>query len=73
MCEILDSAIKYGLAFVNKGKPASYIPELSKVDPHLLGISILQSDGSILSSGDYDKKFTIQSISKTVALMLALM
>lgn len=73
MYEILDSAIKYGLAFINKGTPASYIPELSKVDPHLLGISILQSDGSILSSGDYDKKFTIQSISKTVALMLALM
>ena len=73
MCEILDNAIKYGLGFINKGNTASYIPELSKVDPHQLGISILQSDGSSLSSGDYDKKFTIQSISKTVALMLALM
>ncbi|MBU3187426.1 glutaminase A [Clostridium estertheticum] len=73
MCETLDNAIKYGLDFINKGNTASYIPQLSKVDPHQLGISILQSDGSGLSSGDYDRKFTIQSISKTVALMLALM
>ncbi|MBX4261240.1 glutaminase A [Clostridium estertheticum] len=73
MCETLDNAIKYGLDFINKGNTASYIPELRKVDPHQLGISILQSDGSSLSSGDYDRKFTIQSISKTVALMLALM
>lgn len=73
MCEILDNAIKYGLTFVEKGKTAAYIPELRKVDPHQLGISILQGDGKILSSGDCDKKFTIQSISKTVSLMLALL
>ena len=73
MCEILENAIKYGLVFVNKGKTASYIPELSKVDHHQLGVSILQSDGGSFNSGDYNKKFTIQSISKTVALMLALM
>lgn len=73
MREILEKAIKYGLNFVNSGKPASYIPELSKVDAHQLGISILQSDGNIVNRGDYNKKFTIQSISKTVSLMLALM
>lgn len=73
MCEILDNAIKYGLTHVDKGKTAAYIPELRKVDPRQLGISILQGDGKILSSGDCDKKFTIQSISKTVSLMLALM
>ena len=72
MFEILDNAIKYGLPFVDKGKTASYIPELSKVDPNQLGVSILLSDGSSFNSGDYDKKFTMQSISKTVALMLAL-
>jgi glutaminase len=73
MRETLDYAIKYGLTFLDKGKAASYIPELSQIDPKQLGVSILFNDGSSLNSGDYNKKFTIQSISKTVALMLALM
>lgn len=73
MGEILENAIKYGINFVNSGKTASYIPELSKVDAHQLGVSILQSDGNSINRGDYNKKFTIQSISKTVSLMLALM
>ena len=59
--------------YTSKGKVASYIPELSKSDPSKLGITIVSCDGSKISSGDYNHKFTIQSISKPLVLMLALM
>lgn len=70
---ILNDALKYGSLFVNNGKAAAYIPELSKVKPDKLGAAICMKDGTIISNGNCNDKFTIQSISKTVALMFALM
>lgn len=55
------------------GKVATYIPELSNVDPDILGIVILDKDGQLYKAGDYDIKFTLQSVSKPITLMLALM
>ncbi|MFD2371964.1 glutaminase A [Brevibacillus sp. GCM10020057] len=55
-----------------KGKVASYIPELAKEDPHQLGISVCLSDGTILSAGEAQKPFTLQSISKIFSLIVAL-
>jgi len=54
------------------GKNASYIPELSKVDPNLFSISIATVDGEIFSVGDSDFNFSLQSISKVFAYALAL-
>ena len=48
------------------GKVASYIPDLKKANPEDLGICIIDKDNKIYCAGDYDKKFTIQSISKTI-------
>jgi len=73
MQDIIDSAIFYGRAFLHEGKTASYIPELGKVDPNQLGITVVKLNGEIFSSGDYASGFTIQSISKVVSLMLAIM
>lgn len=73
MKNILEDAVKYGSSFVKDGKVASYIPELSNAKPDKLGAAICMKDGTIISIGDYNNKFTIQSISKTVALMFALM
>ncbi|MBK8007095.1 MAG: glutaminase [Rhizobiales bacterium] len=55
-----------------RGKVASYIPELAKVDPKKFGIVIVSNDGEITSAGDSDVPFSIQSISKVFTLTLAL-
>jgi glutaminase len=46
------------------GKPADYIPELSKADPAAFGIALATIDGQVYAVGDADRAFTIQSVSK---------
>lgn len=55
------------------GQVASYIPELKKANGDDLGICIIDKYNNIYYAGDYNKKFTIQSISKTIVLAMALM
>ena len=50
---------------------ASYIPELKNVDPNKLGINLITVNNKNYSLGDSDEKFSIQSISKVLALTLA--
>ncbi|MGV8145721.1 MAG: glutaminase A [Alkaliphilus sp.] len=54
------------------GKLPTYIPELSKANPEILGIYISKLNGEEFGCGDYKHKFTMQSISKVVTLLLAL-
>ncbi len=56
----------------DRGQVADYIPELAKVDPNQFGIAVALADGRLLSAGDADTCFSIQSISKVFALSLAL-
>jgi glutaminase len=55
-----------------EGKNADYIPELAKVDSKLYGIAIVTADGQVVTAGDVDKPFSIQSISKVYSLALAM-
>ncbi|MEQ6334116.1 glutaminase [Sphingobium sp. MK2] len=55
-----------------RGAVAAYIPELAKVDPAQFGIAIITADGRMITGGDADTGFSIQSISKVFALTLAL-
>jgi glutaminase len=55
-----------------EGKNADYIPELAKVDSNLFGIAIVSADGQVVTAGDVDKAFSIQSISKVFSLALAM-
>ncbi len=55
-----------------EGDVASYIPELSKADPSLFGVSLTTIDGFLYASGDSDDPFTIQSVSKPFVYALAL-
>jgi glutaminase len=57
---------------VDDGEVASYIPELSHVDPSLFGICIATVDGAIYEAGDTRAPFTIQSMSKPLTYGLAL-
>ncbi len=72
MQDIVNKAISYGRAFIHEGSTASYIPELGRVNPDQLGMSVFLTDGRVINSGEYSSTFTVQSISKVVALMLAL-
>ena len=70
--EHLQDALDYGRCFIKFGKPASYIPELARVNKYHLGVCVVGLDGSIMECGDSRVPFTIQSISKLASLILAI-
>ena len=73
--EELKSAIHeayIGLKENKGGKNADYIPYLANVDSNLFGISVCLPDGEILSVGDCDYRFGIESISKVATAILIL-
>ncbi len=70
---LLNKIVEDSKQFTQNGKVASYIPELSKANSTHVGVAIVQTNGKIRCAGDYQQKFTIQSISKPIALLQALM
>ena len=56
----------------DRGRVASYIPELARVDAQAFGIAVIDADGQVAAAGDCDVPFSIQSISKVFTLTLAL-
>lgn len=54
------------------GKNADYIPYLAQVDSKLFGIAIVTTDNQVLSMGDINYSFSIQSISKVFSQALAM-
>lgn len=73
MKDLLDKLVKKNIAETKLGTVASYIPELDKAEKDALGLCIIDVNGNEYCSGDWDTKFTIQSISKIVTLMLAIL
>lgn len=55
----------------NVGIPASYIPELAKIDPDQCGLSLITLTGENYAIGDSGVRFSIQSISKVFTLSIA--
>lgn len=53
-----------------KGKVADYIPPLAKVSPEKYAISVCTVDGMKYNIGDYEEKFSIQSISKVLTFSM---
>lgn len=68
----MEEAYEYGRGFLCEGKVASYIPELAKVNPSNLGVCLMTKSGSTYQVGDCAIPFTVQSIGKVFALILAL-
>src|SRR5262249_61123154 len=56
----------------DRGKVATYIPELAGVDPKAFGLAVIDADGNVAAGGDSDTPFSIQSISKVFTLTIAL-
>ncbi|MBQ7534084.1 MAG: glutaminase A [Stomatobaculum sp.] len=69
---VLSDAYEYARAYLGEGRVASYIPELSKANPANLGVYLKTKEGESFGFGDFEIPFTIQSIGKTFALILAL-
>ena len=61
-----------GLYVRDKGRVADYIPQLAKVPAEKFGIAVVPIDGPVVTAGDADEPFSIQSISKVFTLTLAL-
>ena len=73
MNQLLKSIIENNRRYALEGKVASYIPGLAKANPEHLGICVTTLEGKEFSAGDCDVKFTIQSISKVISLMVAIL
>jgi glutaminase len=69
--QILSEIKKEIEPFKNEGEVASYIPELAKISPDKYGVHICTVDGKNFSIGDYNEKFSIQSITKVFSASLA--
>lgn len=69
---LLEQSLCYARPYIASGKPADYIPALSRINPHLLGICFYQNDGSYFTAGEATVPFSIQSISKLFALAYVL-
>ncbi|UOB17011.1 glutaminase [Abyssalbus ytuae] len=69
---ILDEIYLSLKSAVHRGTVASYIPELGKVNGKKFGIHLLTVSGDEYGVGDYKESFSIQSISKVLALTKAL-
>lgn len=55
----------------DQGSVANYIPELSKVNPNRFGVQLTTVEGDKFAFGDWDVRFSIQSIAKVFSYVLA--
>ncbi|GHZ61269.1 glutaminase family protein [Vibrio cholerae] len=70
--EILANIIEEVRPLTGQGKVADYIPALAKVPSEKLGIAVFTNQGEVITAGDAQEGFSIQSISKVLSLTLAM-
>ena len=73
MQEIINEILNKCYKYTELGKVANYIPELAKADVSKFGICAMTDANGVYSAGDYEKRFTMQSVIKPIILLLALM
>ena len=69
--EIIRSVYEEVRAVEETGQVAQYIPDLREVNPGQLGVFLHTLDGRQYGQGDYQTRFSIQSIAKVLQLILA--
>jgi len=70
--QTLNEALDHARSHIHTGHVATYIPELAKSNPNHLGACVMTIDGQCFHAGDWQHEFTMQSVSKTITLILAL-
>jgi glutaminase len=69
---ILNTIHQDAIEASDKGIVASYIPELAHIDINNFGLHLRMANGKEYGVGAFDKPFSIQSISKVLALSKAM-
>ncbi|ADO77968.1 glutaminase A [Halanaerobium praevalens] len=69
----VEEVVENNRHYAKLGNLASYIPVLTEADPTQVGLSIWTIKGESFNAGAYQTRFTIQSISKIITLILALL
>ena len=76
--EILDTVCREMQAHLGHGRVADYIPALARIDPRHFGIAVAVHTGraaapvQVVTAGDAEMAFSVQSISKVFTLTMAL-
>ncbi|WP_312267922.1 glutaminase B [Pseudescherichia sp.] len=70
--DMLESILTQVRPLIGRGKVADYIPALASVEADRLGIAVCTIDGRHFQAGDADERFSIQSISKVLSLVVAM-
>ncbi|WP_428741457.1 glutaminase [Tenacibaculum sp.] len=69
--EIIESVYQKVDTIENTGELATYIPELATIDPEKFGVHISTISNTNFGLGNFQEKFSIQSIAKVLSLCLA--
>ena len=69
---VLNTIHEEAIAASDKGIVASYIPELAHIDINNFGLHLRMANGKQYGVGAFNKSFSIQSISKVLALSQAI-
>ena len=72
MQQTVTQAYLYARTYLGQGAKADYIPQLCKMNSDYFGLAITNLAGQTYGCGDFEQKFTIQSICKVILLITAL-
>lgn len=69
---VLEEVAAFARPLVGRGQVADYIPALAGVDIGRFGMAVVDIDGGVYGVGDWERPFSVQSISKAFSLALVL-
>ena len=72
MEQLLIDIIERNRHHIYNGRVADYIPALRLANINDIGLSYIDATGNIFKIGEFNNKFTMQSISKIISLILAI-
>ncbi|MRG85538.1 glutaminase A [Salinibacillus xinjiangensis] len=71
--EKLEKWVEHVRIYANNGKVADYIPALKRQNPEINAAAFYSTNGECVGAGQTQYTFTLQSVSKVLALAVALM
>ncbi|MCD8509246.1 MAG: glutaminase A [Bacillus sp. (in: Bacteria)] len=71
--DLLKRMVEEAKKYTKYGKVADYIPALQYANKDSLAVAVYEDETTCVTAGNTEEKFTLQSISKVIALALALM
>ncbi|WLI77319.1 glutaminase B [Kosakonia sp. H02] len=69
---VLEAIVAQVRPLLGRGKVADYIPALAAISGNKLGIAVSTVNGEHFQAGDAGERFSIQSISKVLSLVVAM-